>query len=107
MNEVTFLEASRKLAERMMTEGGATPDARLAWGFNVVLARRPNARQQPVLLKTFQRFETGFRADPKSASEYIHEGDSPVRPGLDPAELAAYTSVASLILNLDETITKE
>ncbi|MES1258328.1 MAG: DUF1553 domain-containing protein, partial [Acidobacteriota bacterium] len=107
MNEVTFVEASRKLAERMMTEGGATPDTRLDYGYRLALARPPNARQKPVLLRTFQEFEAGFRADAKAAAEYIHQGDSPVREGLEPAELAAYTGVASLILNLDETITKE
>jgi hypothetical protein len=107
MNEVTFTEASRKLAERMMTEGGATPEARLAYGFTLAVARQPVARQQQILLRMFRQLEEHYSADAKAAQEYVHQGDSPVSAGLKPAELAAYTGVASLILNLDETITKE
>jgi hypothetical protein len=107
MNEVTFTEASRKLAERMISEGGATPEARVEFGFRLVLARAPGAKQKQLLLRALETFDTTFRADAKAASEYIHQGDSPVKAGLAPAELAAYTGVASLILNLDETITKE
>jgi hypothetical protein len=107
MNEVTFVEASRKLAERMMTEGGATPESRLQYGYLLALARKPAPRQQQILLKTLGEFETSYRAEPKAAADLIHQGESTVKPGLAPEELAAWTSVASLILNLDETITKE
>lgn len=107
MNEVTFVEASRKLAERMMTEGGTTPQARLEYGYALVLARPPSARQAQVLLALYRQLETNYMADAKAAAQYIRQGDSPVKAGLDAAELAAYTGVASLILNLDETITKE
>ncbi|SPE29780.1 conserved exported hypothetical protein [Candidatus Sulfopaludibacter sp. SbA6] len=107
MNEVTFLEASRKLAERMMTEGGATPQARVGYGYALVLARPPGARQAEVLSRVFDKFAAEFRQDPKAAAAFLEVGESAVRPGLDRAELAAYASVASLILNMDEAITKE
>ena len=107
MNEVTFVEASRRLAERMISEGGATAESRVEFGFRVALARTPGLKQKQVLLRALGDFEATFRADAKAASDYIHQGDSPVKPGLAPAEVAAYTGVASLILNLDETITKE
>ncbi len=107
MNEVTFVEASRKLAERMMTEGGGTPEARFEYAWGLALARKPNPKQLALLTKTFRNFETNFQADAKAASEFIRQGESPVKAGLDPVELAAYTGVASLILNLDETINKE
>jgi hypothetical protein len=107
MNEVTFVEASRRLAERMISEGGATAESRVEFGFRVALARTPGAKQKQVLLRALGDFGATFRADGKAASDYIHQGDSPVKAGLDPAEVAAYTGVASLILNLDETITKE
>jgi hypothetical protein len=107
MNEVTFVEASRKLAERMMTEGGAAPEARLEYGYSLVLARAPSARQKQVMLRLLSDLETNYRANPNAASLLIHQGESPVPASLNEAQLAAYTGVASLILNLDETITKE
>jgi hypothetical protein len=60
-----------------------------------------------VMLRLMGELETRYKTDPKAATEYIHQGESAVRNGLDPAQLAAYTGVASLMLNLDETITKE
>jgi len=107
MNEVTFVEASRKLAERMMTEGGSAPEARLQYGYSLALARTPSGKQTQVMLRLLGELEENYKADPKAAGELIHQGEAPVRNGLDAGQLAAYTGVASLILNLDETITKE
>jgi hypothetical protein len=107
MNEVTFVEAARKLAERMMTEGGDNTATRIGYGYTLVLARAPARRQAEVLARAFDKFAAEFRADPKAAAAFLHVGDSAIRPGLDVAELAAYASVASLILNMDEAITKE
>jgi len=107
MNDVTFLEAARKLAERMMVEGGVSPAERVGYGYRLVLARAPGAEQQRVLLNALESFTKSFRANSGAAREFLKQGESPVRPRLDEAELAAYASVASLLLNLDETITKE
>jgi hypothetical protein len=107
MNDVTFLEASRKLAERMLVEGSARQEQRVDYGFRLVLARWPKPEQRVVLLKTLAEFELSYRHDRARALEFLKQGDSPVRPGLDMVELAAYTGLASLLLNLDETITKE
>jgi hypothetical protein len=107
MNEVTFLEASRKMAERMMTEGGTTPQSRIAYGYALVLARPPATLSAEVLARAFDRFAAGFRGDGKSAAAFLHVGESPVRADLDASELAAYAGVASLILNMDEAITRE
>ncbi|HXJ40394.1 MAG TPA: DUF1553 domain-containing protein, partial [Bryobacteraceae bacterium] len=107
MNDVTFTEASRKLAERMLAEGGTAPEKRIDYGFKLLLARAPSERQRAVLLRALKQFETSYATDPKAASALIKEGDSPVRAGTDPAQLAAYTGVASLLLNLDEAVTKE
>jgi hypothetical protein len=107
MNETTFVEAARKLAERMIVEGGAGAASRIAYGYELLLARTPGPRQSEILLRAFERFATQFRGDPSAAAAFLKTGDSPVRPGLDPAEFAAYASVASLILNMDEAITKE
>jgi hypothetical protein len=72
-----------------------------------LLARPPTARQAEVLARAFDKFAAEFRADPAAAAAFLRVGESPGQPGLDAAELAAYTSIASLILNMDEAITKE
>jgi Protein of unknown function (DUF1553)/Protein of unknown function (DUF1549)/Concanavalin A-like lectin/glucanases superfamily/Planctomycete cytochrome C len=107
MNDVTFLEAARKLAERMMMEGGASPAERVSYGYRLVLARAPDAGRRQALLKALDGLMAGYRGDAAAAREFLQQGESPVRPGLDERELAAYAGVASLLLNLDETITKE
>jgi hypothetical protein len=107
MNDVTFLEASRKLAERMMIEGGQNPDQRIPYGFRVLLARQPKPQEEAVLSKAFGDFEATYKHDPAGAEKFLSEGESPIRPGLDKPELAAYTAVASLIFNLDAAINKE
>jgi hypothetical protein len=107
MNDVTFLEAARKLAERMMTEGGASAEERVSYGYRLVLARAPDVARRQALLKALNGFSESFRANAGAAREFLKQGESAVRPGLDEAELAAYAGVAGLLLNLDETITKE
>ena len=90
-----------------MAEGGASPEARIDYGFRLLLARSPKASEQQIVLKTFQDFEALYGRDPKAAEQFLKYGDSPRRPGLAPGQLAAYTTVASLLLNMDATITKE
>jgi hypothetical protein len=107
MNDVTFVEAARKLAERMMVEGGATAADRIAYGYDILLARRPDARRAQILQRAYDRFAADFRANPQAADALLKTGESPVRDRLDRADLAAYASVASLLLNMDEAITKE
>jgi hypothetical protein len=107
MNDVTYLEAARKFAERMMKEGGSTPEARIDYALRLALARAPKPREQAVLVETFNQFRGRFQTNPGSAVQYLSEGKSPRDGNLNPLDLAAYTTVASLILNMDETVTKE
>ncbi|HEX4772589.1 MAG TPA: DUF1553 domain-containing protein [Bryobacteraceae bacterium] len=107
MNDVAFLEASRKLAERMMVEGGATPEQRLDYGYNLLLARPPKSEEKQILLGVLGERKTAYQNDAKAADEFLKVGESPRRPGLDTGELAAFATVASLMLNLDATVTKE
>ena len=107
MNEVTFLEASRKLAERTMMQGGPTLASRAAFAFERVLARPPSERQTAILVAALTKSLKDFAADPIHAAAYVHQGDSEITPGLAIPELAAYTNLASLILNMDEAITKQ
>jgi hypothetical protein len=106
MNNVTYLEAARALAERMMTEGGSSPQDRIAFAFRLATLHQPDQRQAQVLYDAFRYSKDEFRPD--TAQEYLkNTGEHPFNDKLDPVELAAYSSVASLILNMDETVSKE
>ncbi len=107
MNDVTFLEASRKLAERLMRDGGATPAERIDFAYRLVLSRPAKPPEQKILVDVLDDFETRYRTAPKAAAEFLDYGDSARNRHIKAGELAAYTAVASLILNLDATITKE
>jgi len=106
MDGEQFLEAARFVGQRMMKEGGSDADARLRYGFRLALDRFPSPAELDVLRSNLQ-FHLNYFANSEKAKQYLAEGESPSDPNLNPRELAAYASVASLILNLDETITKE
>lgn len=106
MNDVAFLEASRKLAERLMREGGATPAQRIDYAYRLLMARDARPEERAVVLQTLQHFEAKYKADPKAAKTYVNAGESPRASRVDAGELAAYTAVASLLMNLDETVSK-
>jgi len=107
MNDVTYLEASRKLAERMMREGGGTTASRIAYGFELATARVPREREAQILAESLGFYRDQFQSDPAAAARYLSQGEAPRDLNLDAHELAAYTAVASLILNLDAAVTKE
>jgi hypothetical protein len=106
MNAEQFLEASRSIGQRMLEEGGNTPDARLRYGFRLALARYPTTAELGVLHDNLQ-YHLDYFSDTAKAQKYLRQGESAADPKLKARDLAAYTSAASLILNLDETITKE
>jgi hypothetical protein len=107
MNDVAYVEAARKLAERLLTEGGNTPIERLTYAYRLVLARAPKPAEEKILLATLDELRKRYAGDLASATKLVAEGESPHNPKLNIVELAVYTSAASLLLNLDETITKE
>ena len=107
MNDVTYLEAARVMAQRMMTEGGATPESRIGFGFRLATARPPSPRKSAVLVDSFHHYLDTYQTNPAEARKLVSAGESPLDQKLNLSELAAYTTVASLILNLDETVTKE
>jgi hypothetical protein len=71
------------------------------------MARQPQPHETSVLLRGLERYQHAFRANPEAARRYIRHGDSAVDNKFEANELAAYTAVASVILNLDEAVTKE
>jgi SAM-dependent methyltransferase len=107
LNDVTYVEAARALAERLLREGGATSESRIARGFKLATARAPSQRETAVLVAAQKRLLAHYRADRQAALELLSAGESPRDPKLDVAELASYAGVCSVILNLDEVISRE
>ena len=107
MNDVTYVEAARRLAERMMTEGGETPEDRIGYAYLLSTAHRPPAAAREILVDGYRRHLDRYQADRGAALELVSQGESGRDETLDVAELASYTMVANLILNFDGTITKE
>jgi hypothetical protein len=107
LNDTTFVEAARVWAERLSRHGGRTPEERLTLAFRAATSRTPTAAERSILLRGFERVLGQYRADPAAAARLIAAGEYPRDPALDPVEVAAYTTMANLILNLDEVLTKE
>ena len=106
MNDVQHFESARALAERIMTEGGATPEERITFAWRTVLARRPSAGELAIAQEDFAKHLAKYTAQPDAAKKAIRNGESAPKAGLPEPELAAWTMVANLVLNLDETVTR-
>ncbi len=106
MNDPQFFEAARAFAERTIKEGGETPEARIAYIFEMATARLPKPVEKELLLKTFQTHYQELAADPDAAKALITVGESAPDETLDAVEVAAWTMIANLILNLDEVLNK-
>jgi len=107
MNDVTYVEASRVLAQRVLTTGGPTAEEKLTLAFRLVTGRPPKPAEVQVLRAGLEHHLAAYRKDWAAARKLVSSGDRPRDEKLDVAELAAYTAVAGLVLNLDEAITKE
>jgi hypothetical protein len=107
MNDMTYVEAARKLGERMMREGGADTKSRIAWAMRLATARHATNAEQETLAKVYESMLAEYKADSKAAEKLLSVGQSPRDAALDAIQLAAYTGVANLILNLDEVMTRE
>ena len=107
LNDPIYVEASRKLAERSILRGGASPDARLAFAFRLAAGRAPDADELRILRKTLDEMLAAYRGDEKGAEAYVAVGSASRDTSISAPELAAYTAVANMILNLDEVITKD
>jgi len=106
MNDVQFVETARHLAERMMKEGGEEVEQRMAFAFELATARAPSPQELQILVGQYRAHRETFAGDEESAKKLLSVGDSPHNESLDAIDHAAYTMVANLILNLDETLTK-
>ena len=107
LNDTTYVEAARQLAQKMMTDGGASPAERIRYAFIRATARPPSEAEAKILNDGFAKYLKTYTNDTAAAGQLIAIGDTKPDAKLPAPELAAYTTVASIILNLDETITKE
>ncbi len=106
LNDPTYVEAARAFAARIIREGGNSPESRIGWAFRTALARKPTPEEAAVIERVMQKHLAEYRADEPGAEKVTHVGEAPAPADLNPAEHAAWTSVARIILNLHETITR-
>jgi hypothetical protein len=106
MNDPTYVEASRMLAERIMKHGGATLEAKLTTLFRVATSRVPTKQEMTVLKNLYARQLVHFQRQSEAAAQLLKVGEYPADSDLSASELAAWTMVASAVLNTDEALTK-
>lgn len=106
LHDPQFVEAARHLAGRMLTEGGSKISDRITYGFQLAQSRVPTQKELDVLSKTIEQRLAQYRVDSDAAARTVSVGDSLSDESLDQTNLAAWTTVARMILNLSEFVTK-
>ncbi|MEP7365794.1 MAG: DUF1553 domain-containing protein [Acidobacteriota bacterium] len=107
MNDVQFVEAARMFGQRMILEGGTSADDRLRYGFRVATGRMPKSEEANLLRSSLNYHLDYFAGDKARIDQFLAEGETQPDSSVDRRELAAYGAVGSLILNLDETVTRQ
>lgn len=102
LNDPTFVEAARVMAERMQKEGGATISAQINYAFRLFTGRSASQEELEILVNLFEKEKERFKQSPNSAQEALAVGNKPVDPDLDPIETAALAMVSSMMINHDE-----
>ena len=106
LNDPTYVEAARAFGAAASAQSGGD-DARLGWAWKRALQREPDAEELATLRKVLVERRAAYRADPEAAKKLLQTGLSPAPKGADPAELAAWTHAARVLLNLHETVTRD
>ena len=101
LNDPVFIETNQAMARRLVGEAKATPE-RLALLFKLCLSRTPNAHEVTSLTGLYNETLTTYRADPADATKMATDPLGPAPQGADVAELAAWTTIANVVMNLDE-----
>ena len=107
LNDITYVEAARAMAERVLLTGDTTDDARLDLAFRLVTARKPSLMEKQVLTASLSRLRTQYASDIEAAAKLLAVGESKRSDKLGATAHAAWTGLCSLLLNLDEVVTKE
>ena len=106
LNDPVYVEAAQALARRIVAEGGPSTEARVRFGLQLCLGRPADSRQVEVLSALFAREHDLYRGKPDEARAMATDPLGPLPPGMDPAEMAAWTTVANVLLNLDGVLTR-
>ncbi len=107
LNEITYVEAARKLGERMIREGGETVEERITFAFRLIVSRKPGAEELSILAGGLREDMAHFAKSPAEAKKLVSFGDAASDSAIKPEELAAYTLTANILLNLDEAVMRE
>jgi len=107
LNDPTYVEAARAFADRIQREGGTTSEERITWAYRQALSRRPLDKEIAVLKDLQARHFQDYQADRKAAEAALAVGQKQAPKEGDAAEAASWVSVARVILNLHEMITRE
>jgi hypothetical protein len=107
LNDITYVEAARALAERTLLNVEGSDAERIEFAFRAVLARKPKEDERKILLASVERLRREFAVDQEAAEKYLAVGETKRNPKLDLVEEAAYAAFSLALLNLDETLTKE
>jgi hypothetical protein len=105
LNEPQFIESARVMAEQALRQG-KTAEERIAYLLRLATCRKPDAKEMTTLLAAYQEQLAEYRGDPQAAKKLIAVGETKPDANVDPIELAAWTMVANVLLNLDEVLTK-
>jgi len=105
LNDPTFVEASRVFAEKVLASDCKSDEQRLDWAFERALARSAKSTEKESLLKFLSAQREHYESDAPEAAMIIKIGNAPAKEGKDQSEMAAWTQVCRVILNLNETIT--
>ncbi len=106
LNDPSYVEAARSLAARMLKECNGSPEERMAWVWQQVLQRLPRVEEMETMMPLLREHLAHYKAAPAASESLLKTGLTSVPPDFDKAELAAWTHVARVLLNLHETITR-
>lgn len=108
LNDPTYVEAARHLASQVLSDAGArSDDARLRLAFSLVTARAPLPREMRILRQALAEQIAAYQSQPQAAEALLKVGEKPVEAAAPPERLAAWANLCSILLNLDEAVTKE
>jgi len=106
LNDPQFVEASRAFAQRILLEGGQTVEGRIVYAFRAATARKPTESEIYVIRQVLEERLENYRKDEQAAEKFLSVGSFKAKDCFEKSELAAWTTIASMMLNLDETVTK-
>ena len=106
LNDPVYVEISRALSHRIVTEGGGTVESRVAFGLRLATGQKPGAAQQQVLTQLFESELQHYRKHTMAAQQLVSTPPNAISADADTASMAAWTVVANVLLNLDQALTR-